>query len=785
MMLFAWNWLRKNVNLVLLLAATVCLALALGEVIRGATWSLLMPVSLAAVVVGWELGRSRLSSKQAWVSLTVLGIPGIFIYVGGLIRPLGRLALSIFTLVPQIVAWSSERVPIDTDSLLVAWTELTHHVSSLFVRLWEWAVALLAGRPFVDPLAAGFVWTLILWLIGVWAGWQLRRNLQALQALAPGGVILAVVLDYSHGEVDLLVVYLATLLVLMGLAWLERMHLGWEQRGVAYSESIRIDTLGMVGMMTIALVLSAAGAPSLSWRELVRKLQRPDRVTDDRAAEALGLEHPVNVANTEAYRSNGLPRGYLLSTPPELLQEVVMTVSTGELPPLPEVVTDISPNRYYWRAITYDVYSGVGWSSSQAQEILLPSNTPLLDAPEEYHVVNQHVQRMPDQGRYVYWTGTLAQIDADVEIAWRTKPPNEPAPAHFGDMLGALTDLDEFNVLSYVPQYSVDQLHAAGSDYPPEIARRYLRLPDSTPERVLALAREITQAAPTPYDRAAAIESYLRTFPYTLEVAPPPPGRDVVDYFLFTAGQGYCDYYATSMVVLARAVGLPARMVIGYTSGDYDATTAEYIVRQENAHSWVEVYFSGIGWVEFEPTAGQPVMERVGNVGASEPPPGLPGGQSTITRLKAQWRALISSLGGQFIIVGLGLVLLFALWQLGEMSFLNLIPARRSIPWMYSRLQKASIRLLPELPDGHTPYQLGFSLAHKLKGEKNRLLTAILSPADTEIENVVSLHVFQVFSEHPPTKSQVRCGIRAWFRLRWRLWVARGWDRYLSGRMRL
>jgi hypothetical protein len=147
MMLFAWNWLRKNVNLVLLLAATVCLALALGEVIRGATWSLLMPVSLAAVVVGWELGRSRLSSKQAWVSLTVLGIPGIFIYVGGLIRPLGRLALSIFTLVPQIVAWSSERVPIDTDSLLVAWTELTHHVSSLFVRLWEWAVALLAGRP--------------------------------------------------------------------------------------------------------------------------------------------------------------------------------------------------------------------------------------------------------------------------------------------------------------------------------------------------------------------------------------------------------------------------------------------------------------------------------------------------------------------------------------------------------------------------------------------------------------------------------------------------------------
>jgi transglutaminase-like putative cysteine protease len=783
MMTFAWNWLRKNVNLVLLLVTMICLALALGEVIRGATWSLLMPVSLTAVVVSWELGGSRLSPKQAWASLTVLGIPGVFIYVGGLIRPLGRLVLSIFALVPQIVARTSERVPIDTGSLSVAWAELTHHVSSLFIRLWEWTAALLAGRPFVDPLAAGFVWTLILWLIGVWAGWRLRRNLQALEALAPGGVVLALVLDYSHGEVDLLVMYLATLLTLMGLTWLERMHLNWEQRGVAYSESVRIDTLGMIGMMTIALVLSAAGAPSLSWRELVQKLQRADRVTDGRAAEALGLERPVNVANSEAYRSGGLPREHLLSAPPELLQEVVMTVSTGEFPPLPEVVTDIKPNRYYWRAITYDVYSGAGWGSSQAQEISLPSNTPLLEAPAGYRIVNQHIQRTPDQGRYVYWAGTLAQVDTDVEIAWRTKPPNEPAPAHFGDMLGALTNLDKFTVLSYVPQYSIDQLRAAGSNYPSEIARRYLRLPDSTPERVLALAREITQAAPTPYDRAAALESYLRTFPYTLEVDPPPPGRDVVDYFLFTAQQGYCDYYATSMVVLARAVGLPARIVIGYTSGDYDATTAEYIVRQENAHSWAEVYFPGLGWVEFEPTAGQPFIERVGDVGASESPPGLPSGQSTITRLKAQWRALISSLGGQFLIASLGFVFLFALWQLGEMGFLNLIPARRAIPRMYSRLQKASMSLLPDLPDGHTPYQLGTALTRRLKGEKNRLITKILSPADTEIENLVSLHVFQVFSEHPPTKSQVRGGVRNWIRLRWRLWIARGWD-YLSGRMR-
>jgi len=588
----AWKWTRKHIDFLLLLAAMICLVLALGKLIRGATWSLLMPIALLSVACGWGLGSSLLNPKQAWVSLTALGFPAVFAYVGGLFRPLGSLILSILSLIPQLVQWLTDEVPIDASSVSMTWAGLVEHLSSLVIRLWKWSLALAAGEPFLDPLAAGIVWSILLWLVCAWAGWRMRRDRQALQALAPSSVLLALVLDYSYGEVGLLIVYLAILLALMGLVKDEGRRVEWRQRNVDYSESIRLETLMMVGMVTIALTLSAAGTPSLSWRDLVERLRKTERTSADRVAESLGLERPINAASTAPFRSSGLPRSHLLNLPPEQLQEVVLTVSTGELPPLPEAVVDIHPNRYYWRTITYDVYSGVGWSSGQALDVSLPANTPLLEPPQNYRPVTQHIERAPDQNTYVYWTGLLAQVDAEAQIAWRTKPPPDPDPAQSGDMLGALTETDVYTVISYVPQFSVEQLRNAGMDYPQQITSRYLSLPDTVPERVLALARELTQAAPTPYDRAVAIETYLRTFPYTLDVEPPPRDRDVVDYFLFTAQKGYCDYYATSMVVLARAAGLPARMVIGYASGEYDAPTAEYIVRQENAHSWAEV----CGW---------------------------------------------------------------------------------------------------------------------------------------------------------------------------------------------
>jgi hypothetical protein len=127
---------------------------------------------------------------------------------------------------------------------------------------------------------------------------------------------------------------------------------------------------------------------------------------------------------------------------------------------------------------------------------------------------------------------------------------------------------------------------------------------------VRALAEDITKDHHNPFDKLTALESYLRTIPYNELISAPPPGRDGVDYFLFDSRQGYCDYYASALAVMARAVDIPARLASGYTQGEYHSARNVYRVRELNTHTWVEVYFPRYGWVEFEPTASQPLIAR-------------------------------------------------------------------------------------------------------------------------------------------------------------------------------
>ena len=170
MISFTGNWVKRNFSLVLLLMATVCLAQALGEVIRGATWSLLMPVSLAAALCGWGLSSRRLTPKQAWVSLTGLGLPGVFAYVAGLFLPLGRLILASLSLIPQVILWVFERTSIDFSSLFTVWTEFSSQVAGVLTPV----VGLERGtgqRKISSsiPLAAALVWNLLL-MVGVCLG---------------------------------------------------------------------------------------------------------------------------------------------------------------------------------------------------------------------------------------------------------------------------------------------------------------------------------------------------------------------------------------------------------------------------------------------------------------------------------------------------------------------------------------------------------------------------------------------------------------------------------------
>ncbi|SPU04717.1 transglutaminase-like superfamily protein [Bacillus tequilensis] len=140
---------------------------------------------------------------------------------------------------------------------------------------------------------------------------------------------------------------------------------------------------------------------------------------------------------------------------------------------------------------------------------------------------------------------------------------------------------------------------------------RYMQLPDSLPERVKSLATKLTQDHDNMFDKVKAIEDYLGSNAFTYEtekVTVPKDGEDYVDQFLFETKRGYCDNFSSAMVVLLRSAGIPARWVKGYTSGQYkeagNKNGSIYKVTNNNAHSWVEVYFPKQGWVTFEPTKG-------------------------------------------------------------------------------------------------------------------------------------------------------------------------------------
>jgi hypothetical protein len=153
-------------------------------------------------------------------------------------------------------------------------------------------------------------------------------------------------------------------------------------------------------------------------------------------------------------------------------------------------------------------------------------------------------------------------------------------------------------------------LQNAGESYPAWVQDNYLQLPENLSPRITELARNITTTAKTPYDMAVAITNYLRsTITYSATVDAPPDGTDPLVWFLFDSRKGFCNYYATAEVILLRSVGVPTRMVVGFAEGENEPPNT-YIVREKDAHAWPEVYFPGIGWVEFEPTSIQPVLNR-------------------------------------------------------------------------------------------------------------------------------------------------------------------------------
>src|ERR1700730_7460737 len=155
--------------------------------------------------------------------------------------------------------------------------------------------------------------------------------------------------------------------------------------------------------------------------------------------------------------------------------------------------------------------------------------------------------------------------------------------------------------ISLLPVARPTEARNAPMDYPEEIRNTYLQLPPLD-SRIPEFARQITASAPTPFDKALVMESYLRrNFTYTLNLTG-KPGHDPLANFLFVTKAGHCEYFASAMAVMLRSLGIPSREINGFLPGEYNDLAGDYIVRASDAHSWVEAYFPGHGWIIFDPT---------------------------------------------------------------------------------------------------------------------------------------------------------------------------------------
>lgn len=266
-----------------------------------------------------------------------------------------------------------------------------------------------------------------------------------------------------------------------------------------------------------------------------------------------------------------------------------------------------APEAQYWRGETKDFYTGRGWETTTPEQV--QPQAPLRTATENLVSVEQRraeVQFEDGQARYehLFYPG---QLDSSETAGIVVDAYTEKATTYSGSSPTVLT---RYEIDYYYPTYYIDQLQQSSEVDPQNIQDYYLQLPDSVPQRVYELAEGIVSEYENRYDQAKAIENYFQRsgFRYeTTDVPIPEDGQDYVDQFLFETQAGYCDNFSTSMVVLLRSVGIPARWAKGFTAGTLVDSTNEqnvYEIRNSNAHSWVEVYFPEVGWVPFEPTRG-------------------------------------------------------------------------------------------------------------------------------------------------------------------------------------
>ncbi len=292
---------------------------------------------------------------------------------------------------------------------------------------------------------------------------------------------------------------------------------------------------------------------------------------------------------------------------------VVMRVQTGK---------PIGYDRLRWRGIALTTFDGKRWTSSEHDtQKLQPGEDGWIhtaespqksdpgqktDSPKPGMIYTIYLEPMATDAIFVpgkvvslkgNFTGDGGNSFGAIRRTYILRDPT-------GTLLNPFHNYTAIRYagFSLLPPMDATKLRNASMEYSRDITSTYLQLPDALDRRIPELARQATKYARTPFDKALAIESFLRNrYTYTLNLTG-KPGDDPLAHFLFETRGGHCEYFASSMVIMLRTLGIPSREVNGFLPGEYNDLGGDYIVRASDAHSWVEVYFPGMDWQVFDPT---------------------------------------------------------------------------------------------------------------------------------------------------------------------------------------
>ena len=748
--LFPW---RTRFTALLLAMAVLSAGYQLADIAIGVDTNLVRTFALIAIGMGWLMASRPTKGWIAFIAAILVGTAVLTIRIG----KIGTQALAV---PEELLRWLYQSVSLQenasAEALFTAISQLATDLGVLYSRLWLWLGTLATDQWGVDPVASAFVWSALIWFAALWAAWVVRRRNQPIAAVVPMLAILGISYLVSRGHPTAFAIPLWSTLLLLAFASHDARVRRWHADGIDSPEGKTSSLAIIVVPIAIVLTIAAAWIQSLSIGRIVNVV---DGIAGSRAqvegdlADSLGLERGgARDTGLEPLFAPGLPNKHLIGSGPELSERVVMEIVVTNLPmdgPVPG---------FRWRSVSYDQYLGRGW---RTDDLFLTDHEAgeLLREPKvgSDQVVRQSVREIGDLGGRVYSAGLPAVFDQQIQVAWRRVGE---------DTFAVTAETQPYQVESIVSRASRSELQSAGTDYPDWVRESYLTLPGDVPSRVLALARDLTATSATPYDRALAIESYLRTIPYNLDITGPPPGRDVVDYFLFDLKQGYCDYFATSMVVLARAAGLPARLVVGYASGAVQRTEGafRYTVTEAEAHSWVEVYLPELGWIEFEPTSGRAAIVRseVANEAIAPETQILELAERSPLRLQISW-----PMWGILLAPLLG----WLMWALiVDPARLKRRSPQQALRILYLRLRSHAHGLQIDSLPGDTPFELQRAFAR----------SPIRHLAD-QTRDLIDAYVHASYTRKPIDDRLSSTQIGAWRKLTIRLWLERA-KRALSTR---